>query len=945
MNLSKALLLSTILTVSLTGCKVSVDNQPPQTDFAHQSTDIKVDKNVTYGKLPNGVRYAVMHNETPSNTAALRMRFDTGSLNETDPQRGIAHFTEHMAFNGSINIPEGEMVKRLERNGLAFGADTNAYTSFDETVYMLNLPNTEDALVEETMMIMRETASNLLLDQGAIDRERGVIKSEKRDRESPAATAGLDNLEFITRGSRLSDRLPIGIDATLKTVMADDFRDYYNGHYRPENTFIVLVGDLDTDFAIRTITKYFADWTAVGEAAATHDAGKTPTRGKDIKYYVDPEIRTSITLSTIKPHTEYVDSNNARQENYLDGIGNSILNQRLSSLARKSDAVFLSGGAGIEKPFKTAEIANLSMSSRPENWRKALAVGEQELRKAIKFGFTQNELDEQILNTKKSLQVRAESAETRSTNGLAGSIVGRFANESVFSTPEVNLENFLAYEKNITLKDIEARFKKQWSALDTPMLYLQTSEVIKNAEAEIENAYNASLAVDVKANAKVEKGTFAYTDFGTPGKVVSQKHIKDADTHLIKFENNVLLNFKHTEYQKGRISISVSVGDGGLSAPTKDYGFFALAGSLMGAGGLEAHSSDDLRRLMAGKSVGAGFGVGGKSFSISGSTVPSDLADEFNLLTAQLIAPGYREEAQARFKKSVEAWYPTQDSTPGGVAARDINGLIHSGDPRFVVPSLEDYTGAKISDIKNWIAPQLKDGQIEIVVVGDIDKEAVIKQVARTFGALPKRKLGHGNYPHMTDVKFPTKRQAKPITLTHVGDKNQAMLQVFWPAPDDSNILRSRQLAVLKDVFSRRINTVIREEEGIAYSPRARRSGSRVFKGYGYISTSLGLTPENLPLAIQKLDEIAEDFRAGNIPDDEFNRAIQPTLEGLEKTLESNGYWMRVISHAQTDPWGIEGFRSRNKDFNNIKLEDLKPLAAEIFRKENAFRVQIVPEK
>ncbi|MCF6275974.1 MAG: insulinase family protein [Robiginitomaculum sp.] len=167
------------------------------TDFAHQASDIKPDPSVVYGKLPNGVRYAVMHNETPTKTAALKVRISSGSLNEIDEFRGGAHFLEHMAFNGSKNIPEGEMVKMLERSGLAFGADTNAYTSFDQTVYMLNLPDISEDMIDETLMIMRETVENLTLDQDAIDRERGVVQSEKRRQDSPAVRASLDQFKFF----------------------------------------------------------------------------------------------------------------------------------------------------------------------------------------------------------------------------------------------------------------------------------------------------------------------------------------------------------------------------------------------------------------------------------------------------------------------------------------------------------------------------------------------------------------------------------------------------------------------------------------------------------------------------------------------------------------------------------------------------------------------------
>ena len=365
----KTILSASLLAIAIVGCSPKAEKQ---VDFVHLASDVKVDPDVVYGKLPNGVRYAVMHNDTPTKTAALRVRIDTGSLNETDQQRGLAHFLEHMAFNGSKNIPEGEMVKRLERHGLAFGADTNAYTSFDQTVYTLDLPEVSDELFDETLMIMRETVENLLFDPEAIDRERGVVQSEKRRQDSPGARAGLANLAFMTEGSRVMDRLPIGIDETLETVNAGDFRDYYNGYYRPENTFVVLVGDVETNYAVAKITEYFADWTVASEPKKQLDAGKSLPHGEDIGYFVDPEVQTSITLTTIKPYSEYPDTIANRKKGFIDGLGNRILNRRLSSLAQKADAVFISGGVGGSSLFETSDSMSLRMSSRPEKLEESL---------------------------------------------------------------------------------------------------------------------------------------------------------------------------------------------------------------------------------------------------------------------------------------------------------------------------------------------------------------------------------------------------------------------------------------------------------------------------------------------------------------------------------------------------------------------------------------------
>ncbi|RZV42924.1 MAG: insulinase family protein, partial [Acidimicrobiales bacterium] len=354
--------------------------------------------------------------------------------------------------------------------------------------------------------------------------------------------------------------------------------------------------------------------------------------------------------------------------------------------------------------------------------------------------------------------------------------------------------------------------------------------------------------------------------------------------------------------------------------------------------------SDEIQRLLAGKAVGVRFGIGAQAFSLGGSTVPSDLEDQFNLMAAQLLAPGYREEAKARYDKYIESWYPTLDSTPAGVASRDISRILRSNDPRYGIPNQAELLGEEIDSVKEWISPHLLDGQIEIAVVGDIKKEVVVEQVARTFGALPERKRGHESYPEMMQLTFPDAPR-KPITLTHSGDANRALLRVYWPAPDGTDVMRNRRMSILRSIFGNRLTDVIREEEGAAYSPSAGRNGSRFYKDYGYMSASLGLTPEKVPEMITVLDEVATDFQSGNISQDEFDRAIKPVLENLDTSLENNGYWMRVISNAQTDSWDIDNFRTREDAYKNMTLDDIKPLAAEIFKPNKAVRIQVLPEK
>ena len=922
----------------------------PTFDFAHEVSDLKPDPNIIYGKLENGLRYAVMHNETPSGTAALRVRFATGSLNETDEQQGLAHFLEHMAFNGTKNVPEGEMVKRLERYGLQFGADTNAHTSFDETVYKLNLPEVSQEILDEAFFIMRETAENMTLDQGAIDRERGIIRSEKRTRDSANSRASLDRLAFFTGGSRLNERLPIGTDETLNSMQSDLFANYYREFYRPEDTFVLLVGDVDAGLAEKMIKETFADWQATGKAGVQQGRGKAAIISGRVGYFSDPEIMTNITIATVKRYEEKLDTVANRQDRMITSLGNRILNRRLARLRDKPDTEFLSARAGQMALYKTAKGASLTMRSDPDDWQAALAAGEKELRRALQYGFSQSELDEQIAQLRMSYEAQALAADTRATKGRFGgglttSILNAYGNDRVFTHPASALARFESYADDITPDQVWDKFKAQWEGAEKPLLYLTTSKDIEEPQKSIRNAYETSLAQKVTAPEKLDIGKFAYSDFGPAGKIANEKYIKDADAYLIKFKNNVFLNFKKTNFSEDRVSVQVKLGDGSLSIPRKDEALRRLAYNVMAFGGYKAHSDDDIKTLMAGKAVRSAFKIDldAESFRMSATTVPEDLRSQLNLMAAKIIAPGYRPESRDRYFKNIKAWYPTYDGTAAGVLNREIPPLIRSGDKRFGFPEEEAFYKPSIQDVKDWIEPQLKSGMIDITIVGDIDKDIAIKAVASTFGTLETRKAAYGSYPEMTKLVFP-KGNSKPVSFVHQGDDNRALLRIYWPAPDGTDVLRTRRLNVLRSIFQRRVIEVIREEEATTYSPGVGRYGVRRFKDYGYIFVTMDIEPENIPAMIAKIHEIADDFQKTNISQDEFDRALKPIVEKLDSSLENNFYWLDVLDNAQTDSgWGLNNFRTREQAYKEMKLADIKPYAAEIFREETAFHVQIVP--
>jgi len=934
------LFLSFLAMFALSACQA---DQPVY--FAHDKSDLTADSKIEYGRLSNGLRYAVMANETPTNTASLLMRIDTGSLNEQDDELGLAHFLEHMAFNGSRNIPEGEMIKRLERFGLAFGADTNASTDFEETIYRLELPEVNDDILDETLMIMRETAQNLTLDADAIERERGIILAEKRARISPSYRAFIDTLEFYLGDTPFPNRIPIGTEDTINAVTAEQFRNFYAGFYRPENTFIVLVGDFETGYAAEKISSFFGDWQPEGMVREAREINTVSPRPARARYYVDPEIQTSITLSAMSEADVRPDNKTNRRAFFVEGLGNRILSRRLSKMARSGEADFINGSASSSNVFDVVGLSSLALSTQPEKWEKALVQGEQALRQALEYGFTQAELDEQIANSRNALQVAVQTSPTRRTPGLAQRIMSSFGNDNVLTDPADNLERFSQYADDITVDEVYAAFKMKWAGLDEPQIYLSTSRIIDNAEETIMAVYAASRAQDVTPLENSQAAKFAYTDFGPAGAVKSRETVEDIEFEQIIFDNNVRLNIKKTPYEKDAINISIAFGAGDLFFPAEAPGFKWFAPNMLNLGGLEAHSVDDIQTIMAGKTVGSSFSFGARRLYLSGSTVPENLEDQLNLMTAYITAPGYRETARKRYDDYIQSFYPTLDSTPGGVAARDVDRLIRSGDPRFGIPGEDDLVGIELATLKNWMAPYLENSAIEIGIVGDVDPDDIIKAVARTLGALPEREpLPPAIDPAATQLTFPD-GSPRPVKLSHAGEPETAMLRVFWPAPDGRVVDITRRISLISEMFKLRLTEVLREEEGATYSPSAYAFNPRFYPDYGYVAVSLELAPDQLDAVSAKVDQIAAEIRTGQFDQALFERAIKPIQEQVETSLESNGYWMGVVHESQTDIERLDRHRSRSAAYDTMRLEELQELAKTLFDPQSAYRVHILPEQ
>lgn len=915
--------------------------------LAHEDTDLSPDSAVTWGVLDNGLRYAILPNPEPPNRVSLRLYVDAGSLMEEADQEGLAHFLEHMAFNGTKNFAANSMVEYFQRMGMGFGNHTNAHTWFRETVYKLELPNTEGATLGEAFKLLRDDADGMLLAAEEIDKERGIILSEKRSRDSVNYRTFVEQLKFIVPDGLISKRITIGQEEDISNAPRERFVDFYQKWYTPDRMAVVVVGGIEPEPIAALIEEHFGDMKAPESKRPLPDMGSVSKRGVAVHFHPEPEAgEVSVSIDTIKPRENPPDNKERRARDLRLGLANAMLSRRLDKIAKKEDSP-IKGGSGYYYDLydlQFAEYAGLDVRTTPENWQAGLALAEQELRRALEHGFTDAELTEAKANVENRAKIAAESMATRKSSDLSSAIVRTLSERRVFTSPAEDLPRIRKELESVTADETRELLGEIWDGSHEILLLVTGNVEIEEADQTILTSYNESKAVGVEPLAEETVKAFAYAELPEHGKIAERKEIEDLEVTQIRFENNVRVNLKVTDFEDETIYVKARVGGGKLTEPKDRPGLAMFASMAMTDGGLEAHSMDDIKQIFAGKSVGAGFSVEDDAFSISGRTTPADLRDQLLLMRASLTSPGFRPEAQLQFRRSLDHLYQQVNSTPQGVLQNEGARYVRSGDPRFGFPDQEAIAVFTMDDLQGWLADPLQNDYLELTVVGDFDKEKTIETLAATFGSLPGRAAEKPAYAEEREVLFPRDAEAKTLGFKSSIDKGMAV--VYWPTEDIFDIERTRRIGVLGSILDDRLRIKIREELGDAYSPSAHNVPSDTFKDYGYLFAAVTVDPAQAEKVAGVIREIAADIGKGDtITEDELERAKKPQLTQIEEYRRTNGYWLgSVLEASQEYPQRIEWSRTFVSDYENIALKDVQELAKTYFGGYAGLQVIVAPE-
>ena len=881
----------------------------------------KADPDVRFGTLPNGLRYAIMHNETPHDGVAMRMRIGAGSLEERDEEQGLAHFLEHMAFRGSKNVADGEVVHMLERQGLRFGPDTNAFTMQEQTVYMFNFPHADATALDTGFNLFREIGERLTIDPKLVDSERGVVLSEERLRDTPPFRSIKANFGNSLAGTRGVTRWPIGQVDTIKAATSDRLRRFYRANYRPDNATIIVVGNVDAAAVEQQIKARFSDWKPAGKPDPLTIGTPVPT--SPAAEFVAPGTIDNLSLTWARPLDMRAPTEALDRETMTRWIGLIVLNQRLSDRSLKPGSPFVFAlGVMIPWQFGSASMTQINIQAEPSKWREAMDAVIEEQRALLEGGIQPAELQRAVMAFRTQLQAAVAGAKTRQNAAIADQLVNSANDGGLFTNAVQDLALIEPIFASLTPQEATAAVRGAFSGAG-PILF-RSAQTSPAGSTTLASALGGAYARPLAKQAAMQAVVWPYGEFGTPGQVVAQTTDAELGTTLVRFANGARLIVKPTNFEKDRVYVNVAFGDGRMgTTPKLVHALWATQFAAIGGTGKLPLDQIQSWAQISGKMVSANFNAAATSFTLGAVTRPADLANQMQLVAAYARDPGFRPEMGNKIAAIGPMISGQIDANAGAVFWRAAQKALTGTDGRLsYTPSAEDIAATSGDDL-----PQLLHGPLnqpaDVTIVGDVTVEDAIRSTAATFAAGPPVARAA---PASFRVTMPA-APAEPLVVTHGGRADQAFYGAFWQMPDYFADPKTSYAAdVAAAILQTRLIDTVREKLGITYSPNVQAYSAPDLPGYGYFAATLETPQGNFETFRTLLADQLHQLASQPVSGDELQRAKKPLIEAATKDLENDGWWTGNLSQMLRDPRMKQPILARAANIDAVSAADVQAL-------------------
>lgn len=913
--------------------------------WPHTHSDIAPDPAARFGWLPNGMRYVIYKNSTPAKTVAVRLRIEAGSMMEAPNERGAAHFIEHMAFNGSKNIPKGNLLPLLQRHGMTLGRDTGAVTMTDKTEYILNLKSNDAETLDTALFALREMTGNQLLEPDAITHERDTILGEERMRNTPQMQAGSGWRKAAFAGQKFATADNATPDE-IKTISRKALTDFYQAFYRPERTTLAIAGDIDPADIETRIKAKFSDWEPTGK---NRTVSFEPYQAKGLRTfsYTAATLPDILSASWFLPLDSKVASQARNDQQLADLVLITVLNRRLRHQAQQSDAAYVSAGMASAPVYETAKLLKLSIMPKPGQDKKAFEQAIQIFRQFISTGVTPEEVATFLTQIEGRTKHAADGAATRESTTIADSIVRSLDTHDVFTSPAQDLADLQRGKKDLVAEKLNPRLKTLFSG-DGPLLAHQSEKATDLQGDVLKTAYLAAMQAPVTAYQAEATSVWPYTDFGKAQGPVTRKAFTEFGFTRYSFANGLTLNVKPTKFKNDTVVVHVGF-KGGLEtlppqtdAPILLTALYAKA-NLFAAGGLKKISLEQLNRALAGKTLHVTFGIGEREATFSATTTEKDLATQMQLLMAYATDAAYNPIAFDRWRTILPTRYAQPQSNPRALLQFMLPGLVHADDTRFAIPSLAVAQATTNEQVKTLIQTMLSISPVEITIVGDVNPDTAVGAVAATFATLPPLPQNIPMAAGGDHAAFPTRNLQQ--VLHHSGRTDQSLSMLAWPVPGETQDTQvSRGLEILTEIFNQRAFNTIRQQLGQAYDATVQRHQSKAFKDFGYIAVSGSVATGNDKIFVTAVNGIVEDLKTKLVSAEELDRARKPLLERRQKDQTDNEHWVYILPTITEQSTYADVVNKKRDQLNAVTPAMVQALAQKYLQADKALHVEVLPQ-
>ena len=920
------------------------------TTIAQQMPAVPVDPDVKIGKLENGLTYYIRHNAWPEQRAEFYIAQRVGSIQENDEQRGLAHFLEHMCFNGTENFKGNDIVKWCETIGVKFGHDLNAYTSIDQTVYNIsNVPTTREGIIDSCLLILHDWADGLLLEADEIEKERGVIHEEWRMRTSAQMRMLERDLPKLYPDSKYGHRMPIGLMEIIDNFKPEVLRAYYEKWYRPDNQAIIVVGDVDVNQIEQKIKNLFAP-IKMPENPAPVVAENVPDnkeaiividKDKEMQYsIVEMMFKSDPIPDEIKENMQYL------VIDYLKIACLGMLNDRLAELAQKADCPFLQGSVGYGQYLlsKTKDAFEVSVLPKEGQTEAALKAAFIEARRAAQFGFTATEYQRYKSNFISQLDKQYSNKDKRYNS--------RFVNEYVkhylAKEPIPSLDDYYQVMKQLVpalpLETVNELMKGFFEDKDSNLVVLNFNQEKEGAvyptEASLKKAIDEARATQLEAYIDNVKDEPLITTMPKAGKIQKEVAGKKFDYKELTLSNGVKVILKQTDLKKDQVILS-GEGFGGSSLYGEaDFANIKMFDDVVEASGLGNFSHTELEKALAGKIASASLSLSSDRANISGSSTPADVETMLQLVYLYFTNINKDQESYDNMMKTTELMLKNKLLQPESVFSDSLSLTLTCHDKRQAPLATEDLKNVNYDRILQMAKEQTSNAAaFTFTIIGNYDEATIRPLIEQYLGALPaQKKIVKGKDVEklfkgevINDFKRKMETPKAIAVMTWLNDKMDYSLQ---------NIIRTSMVGqILTMIYTEKI----REEASAAYSVAAQSGMSRDdFRTLTQVLVYCPMKPEKGDIATKIMKEEVENL-AKSVDVEKLNKVKEYMLKDIDDQAKTNNYWLRQINRLRL--FGVDTHTDYKATVQAQTPETIAAFMQEFLKPGNRAEVIMLPEE